>query len=77
METQDSKVIVGRQLPQGEPLIPLKFNYRYRNVNAGEVAGFPKAEAKQLLEMPCPGNPEKRVAEPYEAPASSVRGRRE
>ena len=37
-------------------LVPLKFNHRYRNINAGEIAGFPPDTAAALLahkEGPC------------------------
>lgn len=74
MEAVDPKTIVGRQVPAPtEELVNMRFNYRYRNINAGERASFPKSEAKQLLEMECPGQPEKKVAELVEQP----RGKRE
>jgi hypothetical protein len=70
MNNVDSKTIVGRQVPPpAEELVNLKFNYRYKNINAGERASFPKSEARQLLEMECPGSPEKKVAELVEAKA--------
>lgn len=36
-------------VPAGEKRIALRFNYRYQNINAGEVAGYPEKEALELL----------------------------
>lgn len=33
------------------PLVPLLFHYRYKNFNAGEVAGVPPDEAEGLLKQ--------------------------
>lgn len=48
-------------------LVPLKFNYRYQNINAGEVAGYPEAEAAELLKKEVSiGDKTVRVCERYE-----------
>ncbi len=45
------------------PLIPVRLTANYRVYNAGEVAGFPSAEAADLIE--------RGLGEPYGATAAS------
>lgn len=56
IQNVNPNAIVGRQVPApAEPLVSVKLNHRYGNVNAGEIAGYPEREARWLLETKVPG----------------------